>query len=78
MTDTQALHDLLAKVEAGKRCAIPTPHHHAKLRYDGTMARIMGYVENYAVMRHTGAVPFCVHVNDVIAHLRALIARAEQ
>ena len=77
MTDkTKALRDLLDKVAAQKRCAIPTPHHHAKLRYDGTMARIMGYVENYAVMRHTGAVPFCIHINDVTHHLRALIAQA--
>ena len=78
MTDTQALRDLLAKVEAGKRCAIPTPHRHAKLRHDGTTARIMGYVEGYAMMRHTGAVPFCIHVNHVIAHIRALIAQADQ
>ena len=77
-TEEALLRDLLAKVEDRKRCTIPTPHYHAKLIHDGTTARIMGYIENYAVARHTGAVPFCIHVNDVIAHLRDLIEQAEE
>lgn len=77
MTDTHALRDLLAKVEAGKLCEIPTPHYQAKLRHDGTTARIMGYVEDYAMMRHTGAVPFCIHVNDVKRHIIAMIAQGD-
>lgn len=69
MTDIAALDRLIAAVEAGKLCKIPSPK-----RTDAT-ARIMGYIEGYVVMRHSRYMPFLVSTNDVLSHLRAYRAK---
>ena len=67
-----ALDELIRAVEAGQLCTIPTPHPFAP---DGKTARVMGYVENYVVMRHKGAGPFLLTKPNVLAKLRALQAK---
>ena len=70
-----ALERLSAAIEAGKCCTIPTPHLMAKIHRPDETARIMGYVENYVILRHKGATPFCMTAKDVLGHVRALIAK---
>ena len=74
---TAALTDLLERVDAGECCTIPTPHPGAKDARFNKTARIMGYCEHYVMMRHRLAAPFCMSRNDVMRHLRALIADTE-
>jgi hypothetical protein len=68
------LDDLIKAVEAGKKVTIPTPHPVAQRLTSRPTARILGYVEGYAVMRHKGAAPFVCTVKEVLAVLRALQA----
>ena len=69
---SDALQRLIDAVEADRKVIIPTPHRQLKTRHPDTTARIMGYVENYVVMRHLGAAPFAMTKRDVLIHLRAL------
>jgi len=69
-----SLDKLIEAVEAGKKVTIPSPHPHARNRVPPITARILGYVEGYAVMRHKGAAPFVCTVGEVLACLRALQA----
>ena len=69
-----SLGDLIEAVEAGKKVTIPTPHPQARNDGPRATARILGYVEGYAVMRHKGAAPFVCTVKEVLAVLRALQA----
>lgn len=74
---TEALKRLIEAVERDRKVTIQTAHPMAKLRRPDEPARIMGYVEGYAVMRHKGAAPFVVSKKDVLAHLRAKLAEAD-
>lgn len=60
-----ALDRMIKEVGARRKCVIPSP------KNLDTTARIMGYVEGYVVMRHTGCMPFIMASKDVLKHLQA-------
>jgi hypothetical protein len=68
-----ALRALRDAVRAGKLCTVPSPYESPRER--GETARIMGYAEGYAMMRHNSAMPFVFPVKDLLAILEALIAQ---
>lgn len=75
MTRLDNLRALYEAVEKGRKCHIPSPYD--SIRSRGEKARIMAYVEGYAVLRHKGAMPFVLRVKDILTMLAALIAQEE-
>lgn len=75
MTRLDNLRALYNAVKDGRKCHIPSPYD--LVRVSGEKARIMAYVEGYAVLRHKGAMPFVWQVKDILTMLAALIAQEE-
>jgi len=60
-----AMRELIAAVERGECCTIPSP------RIPHTTVRVMAYADGWMMMRHKGCTPFAELTRVILADLRA-------